>query len=68
MRIFLISILFLTTVSCWESTVYVCDSRNAKRYHLKENCRGLSNCSYQIIEISLDKAKKDGKTLCHWED
>ncbi|RFZ85184.1 hypothetical protein DYU05_06170 [Mucilaginibacter terrenus] len=51
-----------------DNTVYVCDSPNAKRYHLKESCRGLSNCTYRIIKISPEQAKKSGKTLCRWED
>jgi len=48
--------------------VYVCDSRGAKRYHLKENCRGLSNCTYRIVKVSEEAAKEEGKTLCKWED
>lgn len=50
-----------------EETVYVCGSGNGKRYHLKENCRGLNNCSAKAVKTTVEKAKKEGKTLCGWE-
>ncbi|PWS32536.1 hypothetical protein [Pedobacter paludis] len=60
--------LFLISATCKETkTVYVCNSEGAKKYHYKSSCRGLSNCQYKILETTLDKAKKDGKTLCGWE-
>lgn len=49
------------------TTVYLCDSQKAKKYHLTESCRGLRNCQHRIIKINLDKAKSSGKTLCGWE-
>lgn len=48
--------------------VYICNSKNAKKYHLKKNCRGLSACKADIKKLSLEKAKNIGKTLCGWED
>lgn len=65
----LIAILFeLTIVACKDSTiVYVCDSPNANRYHNSKTCRGLSNCTYRVIGISLSQAKKTGKSPCRWE-
>lgn len=50
-----------------EETVYVCGSGNGKRYHLKEHCRGLNNCSAKAVKTTVEKAKKEGKTLCGWE-
>lgn len=47
--------------------VYLCNSSTGKKYHLKENCRGLSNCQHRIIKVTLEEAKKRGKTLCGWE-
>ncbi|MFT3822853.1 MAG: hypothetical protein QM731_02990 [Chitinophagaceae bacterium] len=65
------SLLFISLViinsTCTTTTVYICDSKNAIRYHYKENCRGLSNCHYRIIETTLDSAKMQNKTLCEWE-
>jgi len=61
--------LFLINAACTAPRmVYVCDSRNAIRYHLKEHCRGLSNCTYRTIKMTEGDAKKEGKTLCKWED
>ena len=48
--------------------VFICNSDGAKKYHLKSNCRGLSNCQHKVIQIALAKAKGQGKTLCKWED
>ena len=67
MKSFLFGLLFLGSVRCAPTTVYVCDSPNAIRYHLTPKCRGLSNCSHRIIKMTLEDAKKSGKTLCHWE-
>ncbi|WP_316804721.1 hypothetical protein [Pedobacter nototheniae] len=47
--------------------VYICNSGKAQKYHYKSNCKGLSSCGYKIVEITLENAKKDGKTLCGWE-
>lgn len=48
-------------------SVYICDSQGAKRYHLRKNCSGLRNCKHEIITVSLDSAKRTGRTLCHLE-
>ena len=59
---------FFTNITCKENTtVYICNSGNAKKYHYTSSCRGLSNCTYKIIKVEIEKAKKDGKTLCGWE-
>lgn len=69
MKLFLIILFFLTKTTCTKSTtVYICNSSGAKKYHLKENCKGLSTCQHKILKITLEKAKADGKTLCGWED
>lgn len=44
--------------------VFVCTGEKAKRYHLDENCRGLSNCSKEIIEVTIEKAESKGRTPC----
>lgn len=69
MKLFLIILSFLTKTTCTEPiTVYICNSSGAKKYHLKENCKGLSTCQHKILKMTLEKAKADGKTLCGWED
>lgn len=68
MKIFLFVLLMTAGLTGHEpTTVYLCDSPGANRYHLQENCRGLSNCQHRIIKVSLEDAKKSGKTLCGWE-
>lgn len=70
MKTLLLSVfLFLTNVTCKEApTVYICDSSGAKRYHLSSTCKGLSNCQHKILKVSLDAAKRKGRTLCGFED
>lgn len=51
-----------------KSTVYICDSSTAKRYHYNSNCRGLNRCTHQIKSISLEEAKSIGRTICGYED
>jgi hypothetical protein len=63
----LIPFLF-ASMSCKDTTVYVCDSPNAKKYHYSATCRGLSNCTYRVVKKTMKEAKKQGKTLCKWED
>lgn len=47
--------------------VYLCDSQYGKRYHYTAGCRGLRNCNYRTIRVSLEEAEKRGKTACLWE-
>jgi hypothetical protein len=67
MKSLLLVLLFFGSVRCAPNTVYICDSPNSIRYHLAQNCRGLSNCSHRIVKVSLEDAKKRNLTLCHWE-
>jgi 5-bromo-4-chloroindolyl phosphate hydrolysis protein len=68
MKIILFITLFFAGARCADTTsVYICDSRTAKRYHLRSDCKGLSHCSHRVVKISLEEAKKRGKTLCGLE-
>lgn len=48
-------------------SVYICDSPGAKKYHLRENCKGLQNCRHKVIKVTLALAKRKGRTLCGYE-
>ncbi len=37
-------------------TVYVCGGRYAKKYHAREDCKGLENCKGGISKLSIVKA------------
>lgn len=68
MKALLLAVLLFSSAQCARSKmVYVCDSSNAYRYHLKANCIGLRNCSRRIIAISLEQARRENKSLCKWE-
>lgn len=75
MKTLLLFIFLFADVKCENSpvessstTVYVCGSGKAKKYHYDAKCRGLGNCQYKIVKIALEKATAEGKTLCGWED
>lgn len=38
------------------SMVYVCTGPTARTYHATPNCRGLSRCSGDVVELSEDEA------------
>ena len=47
-----------------EDKVYICTGGSSKRYHATDNCRGLGNCSGEIIDITIDEAEGLGRTPC----
>lgn len=68
MKTILLFLALFAHVNCTDTTtVYVCSSKYAKKYHLNPHCRGLSNCSRRIVKTTIDAAKRSGKTLCGWE-
>ena len=44
--------------------VYICTGHSSKRYHCDRDCKGLSNCSGEIEEVSEDEAEDMGRTPC----
>jgi hypothetical protein len=64
----LFAFIVLTSFQPVETKVYLCGSTGAKKYHYKENCRGLNACKHEIVKTSLSKAQTYGLTLCGWED
>lgn len=44
--------------------VYVCSGRNARRYHSVDNCKGISKCSGEVIEMTIEEAENEYKTPC----
>jgi len=65
-----LTIIFALTTSfvATETKVFICKGKSSNKYHLKKDCRGLSNCSTETSEVSLSKAKELKRTLCGWED
>lgn len=71
MKTLLLSLLagfLLSTSNPPANDVYICNGPKSTKYHLKDNCRGLKNCSTEVQKVSLDAAKKKGRTLCGFED
>lgn len=64
----LLLFVFVTSFCPTETNVFVCGSSGSKKYHLKENCRGLSSCKQEVVKTTLKKAQGYGLTLCGWED
>ncbi len=55
-----------TTQKTNETMVYICTGPMSKRYHKTSSCRGLKSCSDEIEKVSVDHAKKMGRTPCKW--
>jgi hypothetical protein len=56
-------------MSITHTYVYICKGPASKRYHYKQNCRGLGNCSTAIYMVTLTEAKVQyRRTLCGYED
>lgn len=64
----LLLFVFATSFTPSQSSVFICGSTGAKKYHLKETCRGLSSCRSETVKTSLKQAQGLGLTLCGWED
>ena len=72
LRICIMCIIVCTFVACSgcygqsknNTNVFICTGNSATCYHLDENCRGLSNCSKEIIEVTIEKAESKGRTPC----
>lgn len=66
----LLFLLLLLPLTSFYTTndVYICKSENAKKYHLVKDCRGLNSCKAEIGKVTLAEAKKQGKTICLWEN
>jgi hypothetical protein len=45
-------------------TVYVCNSETSYAYHKSSNCRGLSNCTHEVIKVTVTEAKRKNKRPC----
>ena len=54
----------VNSIDAEQNTVYVCTGGSSKRYHKYRSCFGLNNCGGQIKEVSLQEAKRIGRTPC----
>lgn len=46
------------------SSVYICVSPTAKKYHFSKNCRGIQKCTHEIKEVTKSDAINKGYTVC----
>lgn len=68
-KLLLSSALFVLLSASNNSTkVYICDSENSVAYHYDKTCRGIKPCKHDVLEVTIDQAKKRGLRLCGWED
>ncbi len=66
-----LAILFLVVLMSFTipTTVYICLSPGAKKYHYDRGCRGLNNCTHEVKAVSKGSAEGEyGLELCGWED
>jgi len=67
MKTFLLLLLLFINTPDPSTIVYICKGAKGKKYHLRADCRGLSNCQHKIVKMKLEDAQKKGFTLCGWE-
>lgn len=65
LSIFLIS--FLVSFSTVYNGVFICKGPSSKVYHKSDRCKGLSKCSTEIYNVSIEEAKKLGRRACRIE-
>lgn len=65
LSIFLMS--FLVSFSTIGDQVFICKGPSSKVYHKSDRCKGLSKCSTEIYNVSLEEAKKLGRRACKIE-
>jgi hypothetical protein len=61
------SITLFSFANSFQSTVYICVSPTAKKYHYSQKCRGLQKCTHTIKSVTLSEASKLGYTACLME-
>jgi hypothetical protein len=63
----LLAIQILATSFMYETYVYICQGPHSKVYHRSQNCKGLSNCSTELKEITVQEAQNMGRRACRIE-
>ena len=51
-------------VAMVDPDVYVCLGPSATKYHSNRDCRGLCNCSQNIVTMRESDARRNGRTRC----
>jgi len=59
--------ILLNTTTAAGPDVYICNNKITDKYHYSSTCRGLSNCQFKIVKITIAGAKAKKMTLCGWE-
>ena len=57
----------LVSFSLVESGVFICKGPKSMVYHKSDRCKGLSKCSTEIYNVSIEEAKKLGRRACKIE-
>lgn len=47
--------------------VFICKGPSSKVYHKSDRCKGLSKCSTEIYNVSIEEVKKQGRRACRIE-
>lgn len=40
-------------------SVWICNGKTSKKYHSDQDCKGLRNCTHELIEVSAQEAEDD---------
>lgn len=62
--LFTVFIVNTSFIEASSTSVYICVSPNAKKYHFDKNCRGLQKCTHEIRKVTKEEAMKKSYTAC----
>jgi hypothetical protein len=58
---------FLASFNTIGNDVFVCKGPSSKVFHKSNRCKGLSKCSTEVYQVTLEEAKKLGRRACKIE-
>lgn len=58
------SVILFGFTSSVQTTVYICLSKDAKKYHFSQSCRGIQKCTHTVKQTTVQDAKNKGYTAC----
>ena len=61
---FALMLIAAVSTASGDTYVYICTGSKSVRFHKTPTCRGLNNCQGTITKITLEDARKMGRTPC----
>ncbi len=43
----------------FSGNVWICNGKTSKKYHSDQDCKGLRNCTHELVEVSAQEAEDE---------